>query len=63
MQATVNYVQINDMKIIKGEKGRFLSMPTREYINSYGKKQYCNVVYLRKEILDELQRIIFNMIK
>jgi DNA-binding cell septation regulator SpoVG len=62
VEATINDIQVKDMKIVKGSNGRFLSMPSRDYINAEGRKKYYSIVYLNEEDLKELQEAVFGVI-
>jgi DNA-binding cell septation regulator SpoVG len=58
---TKNFI-INDMKLVKGEKGIFAAFPSREYTDNKGQKKYQPIIWCKdtdfiKAISDEAMRI------
>jgi DNA-binding cell septation regulator SpoVG len=59
--STKNF-DINDMKLIEGEKGIFVAFPSREYTNGKGEKKFQPIIWCKdvdfiKAINDEALKI------
>lgn len=49
VQATLNEISVNDMKLMDSQNGMFISMPSRKYTDANGQDKYTDIVYLTKE--------------
>jgi DNA-binding cell septation regulator SpoVG len=60
VKATINDLSISDMKIVEGQNGMFVSMPSREYLKD-GVKKYSSYVFIEDEKQrEELNRVILS---
>lgn len=65
--STKNF-DINDMKLVEGEKGIFVAFPSREYTNAQGQKKFQPIIWCKdvdfiKAINDEALKIYNGNVK
>ncbi len=60
IQATINELSINDIKLMDGQNGMFISMPSRKYQDQNGNDKYSDIVFLTKEQKGELLQAVLH---
>ena len=60
IQATINELSISDMKLMDGQNGMFISMPSRKYQDQNGNDKYSDIVFLTKEQKGELLQAVLH---
>jgi len=60
ISATINELSISDIKLMDGQNGMFISMPSRKYQDQNGNDKYSDIVFLTKEQKGELLQAVLH---